>query len=77
MAELQFDNLSQHTLEELKNAQKALSKEVRRKKAEEKEAETLQKLAEKLGYKITKEGGKLEERKPTETKPAAAVPFKM
>ena len=77
MAELQFDNLSQHTLEELKNAQKALSKEVRRKKAEEKEAETLQKLAEKLGYKITKEGGKLEEEKPTETKPAAVAPFKM
>ena len=47
MAELQVDNLPQHSLEELKTAQKVLSKELRHKKAEEKEAETLHKLAAK------------------------------
>jgi uncharacterized small protein (DUF1192 family) len=34
MAELKFDNLSLHTVEELKTAQKVLSKELRRKKAD-------------------------------------------
>jgi uncharacterized small protein (DUF1192 family) len=80
MAELQFDNLSQHSLDELKTAQKVLSKEIRRKKAEEKEAETLHKLAAKHGFKLTKDTGKPEEKKtegkPTEVKPDATAPFK-
>jgi uncharacterized small protein (DUF1192 family) len=80
MAELKFDNLSLHTVEELKTAQKVLSKELRRKKAEEKEAETLHKLAAKHGYKLTKDTRKPEEKKTeeklTEVKPAAAAPFK-
>ena len=81
MAELQVDNLPQHSLEELKTAQKVLSKELRHKKAEEKEAETLHKLAAKHGYNLTKEVVKPEEKqadgKPVEVKPAAAAPFKM
>ncbi len=81
MAELQVDNLPQHNLEELKTAQKVLSKELRHKKAEEKEAETLHKLAAKHGYNLTKEVVKPEEKKaegkPVEVKPVAAAPFKM
>ena len=81
MTELQFDNLSLQTLEKLKTAQKVLSKELRHKKAEEKEAETLHKLAAKHGYNLTKEVVKPEEKKaegkPVEVKPAAAAPFKM
>jgi hypothetical protein len=53
MTELQFDNLSLHIFKKLKTAQKILSKEFRHKKAEEKEAETLYKLAAKHGYNLT------------------------
>jgi hypothetical protein len=59
-----------------------LSKELRHKKAEEKEAETLHKLAAKHGYNLTKEVVKPNREKdgrekPVEVKLVAAVPFKM
>jgi hypothetical protein len=69
---LNTDDLKTYKDEELKAAQKALSKELRHRKAEAKERANLEAAAKKFGFKLTPvEGGE----KPAEIKPAA--PFKM
>jgi hypothetical protein len=94
MAEIKFNTLPFKTLEdwektqvnagdeELLALQKSISKELRRRKAEKKQAEIFEKWAIKHGYEITKkpeskEAAKTPEGKPDEKKPAAAAPFKM
>jgi hypothetical protein len=86
MAELRFNNLPFKTLEEWENLQKdesteiltalqkTISKELRRRKAEEKQTKLFEKWAAAHGYELTK---KKEPAKPDEKKPEAAAPFKM
>jgi ABC-type amino acid transport substrate-binding protein len=86
MAELKFNNLPFKTFEEWENIQKdepnntltalqkAISKELRRRKAEEKQAKIFEKWAATHGYELIK---KKEPAKPDEKKPEAAAPFKM
>ena len=88
MAELKFNTLPFKTLdewektqvnagdEELHALQKSISKELRRRKAEKKQAEAFEKWAAKHGYEFTKKPEKIKEEKPEEKKPAAAAPFK-
>jgi hypothetical protein len=54
--------------------QKTISKELRRRKAEEKQTKLFEKWAAAHGYELTK---KKEPAKPDEKKPEAAAPFKM
>jgi hypothetical protein len=90
MAELKFNNLPFKTFEEWENAQKdeptetltalqkTISKELRRRKAEKKQAEAFEKWAVKHGYEFTKKPEKEKAEKPEEKKPAAAAAsFKM
>jgi hypothetical protein len=89
MAELHFNKLPFKTLEEwvtmqkdepdevLTTLQKTISKELRQRKAEKKQAEAMEKWATKHGYEIIKKEGKPTEGKPEEKKSAAAAPFKM
>ena len=86
MAELKFNNLPFKTFEEwetmqkdepteiLTALQKTISKELRRRKAEEKQAKLFEKWAAAHGYELTK---KKEPGKPEEKKPEAAAPFKL
>ena len=86
MAELKFNNLPFKTFEEWENMQKdepteiltalqkTISKELRRRKAKEKQAKLLEKWAAAHGYELTK---KKEPPKPEEKKPEAAASFKM
>jgi hypothetical protein len=93
MADWRFDKLPFKTLDEwealqkdvrdegLRAIQKSLSKELRRRNAEKKAKENLEKMAAKYGYKLEplkEEERKAEEvTKPSEAKPAIATPFKM
>jgi hypothetical protein len=95
MAELKFNNLPFKTFEDwesmqkdeysdtLTALQKTISKELRRRKAEKKETEAMEKWAAKHGYELTKKPEKIKEvvkpaeANPDEKKPAAATPFKM
>ena len=86
MAELKFNNLPFKTFEEWENMQKdepteiltalqkTISKELRRRKAEEKQTKLFEKWAAAHGYELTK---KKEPAKPDEKKPEAAASFKM
>jgi hypothetical protein len=94
MAELRFNKLPFKTLEEweaaekeepnevLEALQKTISKELRRRKAEKKQAEAMEKWAAKHGYELIKKPGTIKEGvtpaevKPEEKKPAAK-PVKM
>jgi hypothetical protein len=84
MAEIKFNTLPFKTLEEWEKTQinagdeellalqKSITKELRRRKAEKKQAEAFEKWATKHGYEFTKKP-----ETPAEKKPAAAAPFKM
>jgi hypothetical protein len=86
MAELKFNNLPFKSFEDWENMQKdepteiltalqkTISKELRRRKAEEKQTKLFEKWAATHGYEITK---KKEPGKPEEMKQEAAAPFKM
>ena len=86
MAELKFNNLPFETFEDWENMQKGepteiftalqktISKELRRRKAEEKQTKLFGKWAAAHGYELTK---KKEPAKPDEKKPEAAASFKM
>jgi hypothetical protein len=86
MAELKFNNLPFKSFEDWENMQKdepteiltalqkTISKELRRRKAEEKQTKLFEKWAAARGYELTK---KKEPAKPDEKKPEAAASFKM
>jgi hypothetical protein len=86
MAELKFNNLPFKSFEEWENMQKdepteiltalqkTISKELRRRKAEEKQTKLFEKWAAAHGYELTK---KKEPAKQDEKKPEAAASFKM
>ena len=86
MAELKFNNLPFKSFEDWENMQKdepteiltalqkTISKELRRRKAKEKQAKLFEKWAAAHGYELTK---KKEPVKPDEKKPEAAASFKM
>ena len=86
MAELKFNNLPFKTFEKGENMQKeepteiltalqkTISKELRRRKAEEKQAKLFEKWATAHGYELIK---KKEPGKPDEKKPEAAASLKM
>jgi hypothetical protein len=58
---LNLENLTTHTTEELEGVRKPLSKKLRRRKAEKKEMENLEKLAAKHGFKFAKEPSVIQE----------------
>ena len=86
MAELKFNNLPFKSFEEwekmqkdepteiLTALQKTISKELRLRRAEEKQTKLFEKWAATHGYELTK---KKEPPKPEEKKQEAAAPFKM
>ena len=87
MAELKFNNLPFKSFEDWENMQKdepteiltalqkTISKELRRRKAEEKQTKLFEKWATAHSYELTKK--KESPGKPEEKKPEAAAPFKM
>jgi IS30 family transposase len=92
MAELKFNNLPFKSFEDWENMQKdepteiltaltalqkTISKELRRRKAEEKQTKLFEKWAATHGYEFTKKPEKAKEEKLEEKKSAAATPFKM